>query len=229
LIVYYSIIITDLHQLIITADGSHTIYVPELNEHYHSIHGAIGESRHIFINYGYHFSKADPLNILEIGFGTGLNVLLTCLQSAQDNRKINYTSVEKHPLPDEIVQALNYKLFTDESGEKLFNRIHSSQWNCAQNISENFNLTKFHGALMEIDLPCGYDLLYFDAFGPEKQPEMWTREVFDMISSRMVKKGTLVTYCAKGEVKRNLRYCGFEVTLLPGPPGKREIIRAVKI
>jgi tRNA U34 5-methylaminomethyl-2-thiouridine-forming methyltransferase MnmC len=218
-----------LIQLKTTSDGSHTIYVPELNEHYHSIHGAVQESSIIFIGAGFDRCNADPLNIFEVGFGTGLNTLLTAFKSASGKREVNYTTIEKYPVEETIVRSLNHHLYAGESGKELSDLIHSAPWDRWASICKNFNLRKIKGDLSGYTLSGKYDLIYFDAFGPDKQPEMWTAEVFASIASVTEKDGALVTYSAKGEVRRNLQACGFEVTLLPGPPGKRQIIRAVKI
>jgi len=217
-----------LYQLIKTGDGSHTIYVPELDEHYHSIHGAIQESTHIFIKNGFDVCTADPLNIFEVGFGTGLNALLTAVRSISGNKEINYTSVEKYPLDKKIITSLNYNDYAGENDGNIFHLIHSAPWNIKVNICRNFNLMKIETDFTVQPPPGRYDLIYFDAFGPDKQPEMWTMEIFDRIAAVTNKKGILVTYSAKGEVKRNLKACGFDVTLLPGPPGKRQMISAVK-
>ncbi len=217
-----------MYQLIKTGDGSHTIYVPELDEHYHSIHGAIQESTHIFIKNGFDVCTADPLNIFEVGFGTGLNALLTALRSITGNKKVNYTSVEKYPLDKKIITSLNYNDYTGENAGNILHLIHSAPWNIKVNICKNFNLMKIETDFTVHPLSGRYDLIYFDAFGPDKQPEMWTMEIFDRIAAVTNKKGILVTYSAKGEVKRNLKACGFDVTLLPGPPGKRQMISAVK-
>ena len=218
-----------MKQIIITSDGSHTIYVPELDEHYHSIYGAVQESEFIFIKNGFDSCDADPLNILEVGFGTGLNALLTAVKSMAGSKEVNFTSLEKYPLDNGIINALNYNIFAGEKGKEIFDLIHSSPWNTCVNICKNFNLKKIETDFTK-EQPSGfYNLIYFDAFGPDKQPEMWTREIFTCIASVTKKNGILVTYSAKGEVKRNLKACGFEVTLLPGPPGKRQMIRAVKI
>jgi tRNA U34 5-methylaminomethyl-2-thiouridine-forming methyltransferase MnmC len=218
-----------LNKVTITSDGSHTIYVPELNEHYHSIHGAVQESTFIFIVNGFDICKEDPLNIFEVGFGTGLNALLTAIRARNNDREVNYTSVEKYPLDEITIGSLNYHHFAGKDGRDLLYSIHTSPWNTSVNICKNFNLNKIKGDLTDLALKGKFDLIYFDAFGPDKQPEMWTKEVFTRIASVTNKNGVLVTYSAKGEVKRNLRDCGFEVQLLPGPPGKRQIIRAVKI
>ena len=173
------IIIIEVYQLIKTGDGSHTIYVPELNEHYHSIHGAIQESTHIFIKNGFDVCTADPLNIFEVGFGTGLNALLTALRSITGNKKVNYTSVEKYPLDKKIITSLNYNDYTGENAGNILHLIHSAPWNIKVNICKNFNLMKIETDFTVHPLSGRYDLIYFDAFGPDKQPEMWTMEIFD--------------------------------------------------
>jgi tRNA U34 5-methylaminomethyl-2-thiouridine-forming methyltransferase MnmC len=215
-------------KLVTTSDGSHTIYVPELNEHYHSIHGAIQESTFIFINNGFDFCKADPVNIFEVGFGTGLNAFLTAIRAKTGKREVSYSTIEKFTLDENTTKSLNYQNFAGEDDEDIFSLLHSSSWNTDVTICKNFILRKISGDLT-IDVPSGrFDLVYFDAFGPDKQPEMWTKEIFSNIASVMIPGGILVTYSSKGEVKRNLRSCGFDVELLPGPPGKRQIIRAIK-
>jgi tRNA U34 5-methylaminomethyl-2-thiouridine-forming methyltransferase MnmC len=217
-----------LNQIILTSDGSHTIYVPTLNEHYHSIHGAVQESTFIYIKNGFDYCKSDPLNIFEVGFGTGLNALLTALRSITGLREVNYTTVEKYPVSHQILSSLNHPDFTGKEGKKIFDSIHSSPWDNKINICKNFNLTKIMGDLTELSPSGIYDLIYFDAFGPDKQPELWTPVIFSKIASITAKEGVFVTYSAKGEVKRNLKSCGFDVNILPGPPGKRHIIRGVK-
>jgi tRNA U34 5-methylaminomethyl-2-thiouridine-forming methyltransferase MnmC len=218
-----------MFRVINTGDGSHTLYVPKLNEHYHSVHGAVQESTHVFINNGLNSCKADPIFILEIGFGTGLNALLTATRCNSGVREIHYTTIEKHPLKDEITGSLNHYKFAGEHGKKLFQLIHSAAWNKSVRICRQFYLEKIENDFTKIHLHGNYDLIYFDAFGPDKQPEMWTKEMFSGIASVTNKDGILVTYSAKGEVRRSLKECGFEVSLLPGPPGKRQMIRAVKL
>jgi tRNA U34 5-methylaminomethyl-2-thiouridine-forming methyltransferase MnmC len=218
-----------LNQIITTSDGSHTIYVPELDEHYHSVHGAVQESTFIFIKNGFEVCDASPLNIFEVGFGTGLNALLTAIMTLKGERKVNYTSIEKFPVNKDIIKSLNHYLFTQEKGKEIYDSIHASPWNIYVNICKNFNLKKIEGDFTLGKLHGKFDLIYFDAFGPDKQPEMWTKKMFEEIAAITNKNGVFVTYSAKGEVKRNLKACGFEVILLPGPPGKRQIIRAIKI
>jgi tRNA U34 5-methylaminomethyl-2-thiouridine-forming methyltransferase MnmC len=217
------------HTIIETSDGSHTIYVPELDEHYHSIHGAVQESSFIFIRNGFDVSQADPVNILEIGFGTGLNALLTATHGLNGKRNIFYTTLEKYPIGIGIIESLNHHSFAGPEGREIFNRIHAAEWNAMVNICPNFNIKKIKTDVTKIKPEGLFDLIYFDAFGPDKQPEMWTPEVFRSVADVTITNGILVTYSAKGEVKRNLKAVGFGVSLLPGPPGKRQMIRAVKI
>jgi len=218
-----------MQEIIITEDGSHTIYVPELGEHYHSVHGAIQESEHIFIKCGLRISNADPLNIFEAGFGTGLNAFLTAIEATIQKRRIIYTAIEKYPLSGSVTGKLNYKKFFPEGYAFLFDMIHSAQWDRAENITDNFILKKIECDLAGYEASEKFDLIYFDAFGPDKQSEMWTDEIFRKISEMSARDGILVTYSAKGSVRRSLKGAGFDVSLLPGPPGKRHIIRAVKI
>jgi len=214
--------------LIITSDGSHSIHVPGLNEHYHSIHGAVQESMIVFVKNGYNFCRTDKIDILEIGFGTGLNALLTLERNFTDKKKVNYTSVEKYPLEKEITDKLNYEGFVCDDLKGMLAGIHSAPWGSPVKITDSFVLTKLRSDLISDRVSGCYNLIYFDAFGPDKQPEMWEEPVFRKIEA-VTKPGALfVTYSAKGSVKRLLRSCGFRVTLLPGPPGKREMIRAVK-
>jgi tRNA U34 5-methylaminomethyl-2-thiouridine-forming methyltransferase MnmC len=218
-----------MNKLIKTSDGSHTIYVPELDDHYHSIHGAVQESEHIFIKNGFDTCTSNPVNIFEVGFGTGLNALLTAIRSLNGERQVIYTTIEKYPVHEDLIWSLNHSEFAGREGKKIFNLIHYAPWNSLTTICKNFTIKKIKSDLT-VSKPSGkYDLIYFDAFGPEKQPEMWTQDIFKSISDITVKGGILVTYSAKGDVKRNLKECGFDVSLLPGPPGKRQITRAVKI
>jgi len=217
-----------LIQLKITSDGSHTLFVPELNEHYHSIHGAVQESSIVFIKNGYQFCQEETVNILEIGFGTGLNVLLTLAASMDDKRRIHYTAIEKYPLEEKIIKALNHPVFAGEKGKYFFKKLHSAPWDLTVMIHEKFSLTKHKGDLITDNLTGNYNLVYFDAFAPDKQPEMWSEEVFRKISGVTLSGGIIVTYSSKGQIKRILRSNGFSVYLIPGPPGKREVIRAIK-
>ena len=218
-------------EIIITADGSHTLTVPGTNEHYHSVHGAIAESQHVYINAGLKFSMKNNelLNVLEIGFGTGLNALLTFCELGKLKVSCEYTAIEAFPLEEEIFVRLNYpELLKIETS--VFLNMHHSAWNVKTNISSEFCLHKLHAVVGEINFPPDtFDLVYFDAFAPAVQPEMWTKEIFSSIYDAMKANAVLTTYCTKGDVKRTLKETGFAITKLPGPIGKREILRAVKI
>jgi tRNA U34 5-methylaminomethyl-2-thiouridine-forming methyltransferase MnmC len=216
-------------ELKITADGSHTLYLPEMDEHYHSHFGALTESEYIFINAGLKYCRQDSLRILEIGFGTGLNALLTALEAEKDKKNIYYYSIEKYPLTSGIIDSLNYRMLKGERGSLLFELIHSSSWNEPVTLTDFFTLEKKKGDFITESLPGCFDLIYFDAFGPDKQPEMWSDEIFSKISGASVTGTVFVTYSAKGKLKRTLRENGFAVEHLPGPPGKRCITRAVKL
>ena len=214
-----------------TADGSHTLFVPELNETYHSIHGAIQESQHVFIKNGLHyFNNKETISILEIGFGTGLNALLTLLATESSSQMVNYVSLEKFPLPNELVQQLNYptQLKIKATQTALFNHLHSCKWNTNTPISENFNLLKIEDDLADFQTTTTFDLIYFDAFGPKDQPELWTKAIFQKLYNALKPNGILVTYCSKGIVKQALRSVGFTVKRLPGPPSKRHVLRVTK-
>lgn len=216
-------------QVVITEDGSTTLFIPELNEHYHSIHGALQESMHIFIREGYKQIRNFPAHIFEAGFGTGLNVFLTYLVSEKEGKSIHYTAIEKYPLEDHFVSLLNYPEKTDPAKAEVFLAIHDAPWEQDIRISENFILHKRKGDLREVQLQnSSYDLVYFDAFGPDVQPELWTEEIFRMLCESMKEGACLVTYSVKGSVTRALKAAGFSIEKLPGPPGKREMTRATK-
>lgn len=220
-------------KIITTEDGSHSLYVPHLEEHYHSTHGAIQESHHVYICAGFGSCTNEHINVLEVGFGTGLNAFLTLLKAEERNATVNYTSLELYPLEMEIVQQLNYtKHLTDKAKAQLFLTMHSAAWDEPIRITPNFSLHK-----IEIDFSNPhnlktstlFDVIYFDAFGPDKQPEMWSQQAFDKLYAVCNADALIVTYCAKGAVRRMLQKAGFAVERLPGPPGKREILRGVKV
>ena len=212
-------------ELIITKDGSHSLFVPDLNETYHSVHGSISEAIHVFINSGLLSHPKKKINILEIGFGTGLNTLLT-LENIK-NRKIHYTSLEPYPISSEIYNKLNFHTVTNSNSE-TFLKLHTSDWEEKVFISENFTLYKTQKKIQNFISEKKFDIIYFDAFSPEKQTEMWTTEVFEKCFDLLNKDGFLVTYCAKGIFRRTLKSVGFEVISLDGPPGKRQMTRANK-
>jgi len=216
-------------KIIKTADGSHTLYVPELSEYYHSIHGAIQESRHVFIREGFHQCKIDHINLLEIGYGTGLNALLTWIEAKKSGKKIRYLTIEPFPLNPSIIKNLNYPEKLGYSSGRIFRLLHEAPWEEEFEISRSFTLLKIRADIKNHDLPGAFDLVYYDAFGPDKQPEMWTDEIFRKIYNAMAKNAIFVTYSAKGEVRRTLQETGLDVSLVPGPPEKRHMLRGIKI
>lgn len=220
-------------KITITSDGSHTIYLPELNEHYHSTHGSIQESSHVFIEAGLMqmIWQKDKLNILEVGFGTGLNCLLT-YECITNHLKVNvdYTSLEPFPVDREVALMLNYpSLLSMEKAKSAFELLHHLPWNVKSALDNNINVLKMNSTLQNFIPIDRYDLVYFDAFSPNVQPELWSFNNFEKIYKSMNPNAILVTYCAKGIVKRTLKSVGFKVESIPGPPGKREMIRARKI
>ena len=224
-------------EFIITEDGSHTLFVPELNEHYHSIHGAIQESMHVFIQTGLNtFTDKKDISIFEVGFGTGLNALLTLREAISQQKNIKYTTIEKYPIRLEEIEILNYPNALGGELKNEFELLHNADWGSFSNIDLNknktgeatFNLKKVHLDLRNFAPENTFDLIYFDAFSPNVQPELWSEEVFNTMYQCLNVGGILVTYSAKGFVKRNLRSAGFLVKRLPGPLGKREMLRASK-
>lgn len=212
-----------------TADGSHTLFIPAMNEHYHSVNGAIQESRHIFIDAGLHAVTKDDLRIFEIGFGTGLNAFLTLKEIETGHpKRVDYYSVELYPLGPDLVGSLNYGDLVWPERKELFLSLHAADWNKPVSISDRFTLHKIQGDSHTCALPDAIDLIYFDAFAPEKQPEMWSREIYERLYAHTASGGIIVTYCAKGEVRRGMQAAGFKMSRLPGPPGKRHILLGVK-
>ena len=212
-----------------TADGSYTLYVPELDEHYHSIKGALTESQHIFIDMGLNHCSVTEPHILEIGLGTGLNCFLTYLTAKKHHRSIHYTGIECYPLHIETIQQLDYANLIGKGNEDIYHAIHQAEWGKDIHLSPSFILHKIKGDFTQYTFKQTYDLIYFDAFAPEKQPEMWEQSLFQMLYNVLNPGGILTTYCAKGVVRRMLQTAGFTVERLPGPPGgKREILRATK-
>ena len=207
-----------------TEDGSNTLYSPELDQHYHSTHGAKQESEHIFIEHGLKYVLATNVSpsILEIGFGTGLNCLLTL----RDVTGIKYTCIEKFPVSVKQAMALGYAI--DEQQLNVFRQLHEAPWNGKIKVN-GVDLYKIKDDLVNYDFGKeNYDLIYFDAFSPEAQPELWTTDILEKMYLALDKGGVLLTYCAKGAVKRGLMSVGFTIENPPGPPGKREITRATK-
>lgn len=227
-------------EIIITADGSTTIQIPEWNEQYHSKHGAIQEAYHVFIKHGLeHYntlhcqpkfvSESQNVSILEIGFGTGLNAFITLIEANKLELKVNYNGVEAYPISDDEIKALNYaKELSGNNSEVLFKRIHETTWEEEHPITDRFSLTKRKQFFSEINETETYNIIYFDAFGARVQPELWTEAIFEIMYKALKAKGVLVTYSAKGSVRRAMQAVGFIVERLPGPPGKREMLRGTK-
>lgn len=212
-----------------TEDGSPTIYLPELDEHYHSVHGAIQESSHIFIQAGLRSLPTGHIRILEVGFGTGLNAFLTLLETFNNpNLSIEYFTVERYPLSTDITEQLDYPHLLAPDRADLFAALHRAPWDKPVNITSAFTLHKIEGDIATVPLPDDINLIYFDAFAPEKQPEMWQQPIFDRIASHTSPQGVVVTYCAKGDVRRGWQAAGFRMEKLAGPPGKRHILRGIK-
>jgi tRNA U34 5-methylaminomethyl-2-thiouridine-forming methyltransferase MnmC len=213
-----------------TADGSDTLFSPEMEESYHSVNGAAQESRHVFIEAGLrHIVGKEHLRIFEVGFGTGLNALLTWGEAVRSNLRIDYEAIEAFPLSKILAESLNYKDFEPDLPTDAFLRLHAAPWDTPTTLErDKFSLFKLRGDFTTFELSGRYDLVYFDAFAPDKQPGMWEESLFRKIYLALENSGILVTYCAKGEVRRRLQRAGFKVERIPGPPGKREMLRATK-
>jgi len=230
-------------EVVITADGSSTIHLPDWDEQYHSKHGAIQEAYHVFIKHGLRYFCAENLDkeeneasvinkevaILEIGFGTGLNAFITFLEVEKLKIKTNYVGVEAYPVSAEEIQLLNYtKELEAEDREAVFKQMHEVSWNEGHDISSLFLLEKQKKFFSEINEKDVYNIIYFDAFGARVQPELWTEPIFESMYKSLKTGGVLVTYAAKGSVRRAMQAVGFTVERLEGPPGKREMLRGIK-
>jgi tRNA U34 5-methylaminomethyl-2-thiouridine-forming methyltransferase MnmC len=219
-------------QFLITEDGSHTIFLSDLNETYHSMHGAIQESQYVFIERGLDFSAKSgkqSIRIFEVGFGTGLNALLSWIYGEKQGIKIQYQTIEAHPLDQHEISQLNYAgQIQDPTATEKFQKIHQATWGSWQELSPGFQIKKERGFIQDYSSDELVDICFFDAFAPSKQPEMWDISVLANIKKMLVQNGVFVTYCAKGQLKRDLKGLGFEVETLPGPPGKFEMVRAVR-
>ena len=211
-----------------TKDGSKTLFIPEWNENYHSHHGAVQEALHVFIKNGLQAISSSQIKILEIGFGTGLNALLTLNEVLKSDKTIYYEAIEKFPLSIEEMDSLAYSDL-ENAEHNTFLQLHEASWEKPVEIVKNFKLCKRQLDLKAFNSSLRFDLIYFDAFGPRVQPKMWEKKIFQALFEQMNPNGILVTYCAKGQVRRDLESVGFKVERLPGPPGKREMLRAVKV
>lgn len=215
-------------ELQLTFDGSHTIFIPSSGVTYHSKHGAIQESLHVFIEAGLMpvMQHQKEIHVFEMGFGTGLNALLTLQASAKQQKKVEYTAVELYPLSKEEYEALNYGVTLQLQNE--WEQIHSIPWERMEKINPFFSLYKTQTALQDFRSNQLFDVIYYDAFAPSVQPELWTKDIFSQLFSLLNDNGLLVTYCSKGDARRAMLAAGFNVSKLPGPPGKREMLKAIK-
>lgn len=216
----------DIHQVIVSSDGSHTLYLPSLKETYHSTHGAIAESKHVYITNGIKTISNNPIKVLEIGFGTGLNALLTIDYALRSSLKVIYHTLEPFPLPANIYSQLNYGQLLDS--QQIFIELHQADFSVQLDVNQYFSITKHIQPVLDFNSELLFDIIYFDAFAPNKQEDMWSLQVFQNLYQMLNTDGILVTYCANGQFRRNLKTAGFSVEVLPGPPGKKEMTRAVK-
>lgn len=222
-------------KVIETEDGSSSLFLPELNETYHSFHGALGESRHVFIRMGLeHWLEQHPetkgLSVFEVGFGTGLNALLALEFAIAHQLNIQYTTLEPFPLSEKTAAQLNYgKIVAEGQLEAAFQKMHATPWGETVEIHPNFTLLKEQTRLEDYPVPEGaFDAVFFDAFAPSKQAELWGKELLEKVARLMASNAVFTTYCAKGQLKRDLRAIGLQVETLPGAPGKKEMVRAQK-
>jgi tRNA U34 5-methylaminomethyl-2-thiouridine-forming methyltransferase MnmC len=223
----------DERKLLLTGDGSYTVELPSMGVTYHSTRGAVQESMHVFIKEGLQYlltvSKKRSFEIFEMGFGTGLNPLLTCIEARKAAVRIHYTAIDLYPLPESILNALAYQeQIHEKDARTIFEHIHNTAWGNDVHIHPDFILRKEQKNLLSFMPERMFDLVYFDAFGPASQPELWTVSVFKKIYEMMHQTAVLVTYSSKGDVRRALKAAGFKVEKIPGPPGKREMVRAIK-
>ena len=215
-------------EIVITEDGSSSIFIPEMDETYHSTHGSIQEAQHVFLKNGILLSDAKELTIFEVGLGTGLNALISFIH-ANEQQKIKYHSIEAFPVEEELMKQINYCSILGEEYKTDFLKMHSVEWGSEHQISPSFSLFKIHEKLQNHSLQENqYDIIFFDAFGPRAQSEMWSEAILENMYKGLKKGGFLTTYCAQGQFKRDLKAVGFKVEGVPGPPGKREMTLARK-
>lgn len=219
-------------RIITTDDGSSSLYLPHLNETYHSFHGAIQESQYVYIEKGLahlKISETKSLNVLEVGFGTGLNVLLASIWAERNKIQVALDTIEPFPLEQAIWQQLNYHKILAKASEVVFEAMHQQGWNSSKVLTPQLQLGKYQQTIQDFKTEKTYDCIFYDAFAPNKQSEMWSPEIFQKLAFSLRSQGILVTYCAKGQLKRDLKAAGFDVETLKGPPGKMEMVRAAKV
>ena len=217
-------------EIIQTADGSNTIYIPEMDENYHSSHGALQEALHVFIKNGLELKKdLLHIDIFEMGFGTGLNALLSYIEAENGKEFISYKGIEAYPVEKALIEAIAYEKLVDEKFHAGFHQMHELSWNESHVLTPNFTFEKIHGKIEDYQVVQeSVDLVFYDAFGPRAQEAMWHPSILKKMYDILKPTGTLVTYCAKGQVKRDLKSLGFRIEAVPGPPGKREMTLAHK-
>lgn len=216
-------------KLVLTADGSSSIFIPGMEESYHSMHGALQEAQHVFIDNGLANVTGTKLRIFELGFGTGLNALLSLDYGITNKTEIRYDAIEAHPVTNEIIEQLNYTRLIEKDYNDAFANFHNSKWEENIRVHKNFTLRKINCRIQDYEVrKKSYHIIYFDAFGPKAQPEMWIPDVLAKMYEALTKDGVLITYCAQGQFRRDLKAIGFKVEKLKGPPGKREMTRAIK-
>ena len=217
-----------IHELIKTSDGSTSLYIPQLDETYHSVHGALQETQHVFIKNGLQLFEHQSISILEIGFGTGLNALVTYKEHKVLQLNIHYETVEAYPISWEEASQMNFSEVLSPTLSPIFEQMHCCPWDETVALSPIFSFKKRLQRFETINDVDSFDLIYFDAFGAQVQPELWQEAIFQQMYTALKRGGYLVTYAAKGSVRRAMQACGFIVERLPGPPMKREMLRAHK-
>jgi tRNA U34 5-methylaminomethyl-2-thiouridine-forming methyltransferase MnmC len=221
--------------IIITTDGSHSISIPEMGVTYHSSHGAIRESMHVFIEAGLHYineklNQPGALSIFEMGFGTGLNALLTLSEAEKNQQKIYYETIEPYPLEKSTIELLNYcGQLQRPDLEPLFTLMHDCEWNTIVPVTPYFNFIKKQTNLADFSTNQPFNIVFFDAFAPDIQPDLWTAAIFEKLYNSMQENAVLTTYCSKSIVRKAMAEAGLKVEKIPGPPHKREIVRAMKL
>lgn len=220
-------------QLVDTGDGSHSLRNLALDENYHSWNGAVTESRYVFVDMG--LKKAlelhSKIKILEVGLGTGLNAALSLAYAVEQNIELSYIGLETFPIQQNLLKKLNFPEHFNQVEQATFQKLIESNWDHWIEINKDVRLYKCTQSIHEgnkLPIQDKVNLIYYDAFGPEKQPDMWQASIWDFCFEKLEDNGILVTYCAKGQFKRDLKQSGFIVESLPGPPGKREMVRAIK-
>ena len=213
-------------EIITTADGSHSLYISSLDETYHSRHGALQESQYVFIQQGLEkiVSAGIVINVLEVGFGTGLNALLSAVYAQANQLEIHFHSLETFPLEAALMADYGDDITLGGHSVEVFRKLHDVAWNKMEHVTDFFHLKKEEVSVQDAVLEQKYDIIFYDAFGPRAQPDMWTPEIFEKLYKCLDPGGMLVTYCAKGQVRRDMQSVGFRMERLPGPPGKREMM-----